>query len=195
MKNFLWFALGLVCCASLAAAQNPTLSNVLLNTIITTLGSPLQDGGNVIVGNANVNGQAAMSASSPVAIASDQTVADACTFAAKTNIPISTTAGTLQLVAPSGSTLVYVCSIATIGATASIQNLVGGTGATCTTGTPVAVMGSTTAANGMSFATNTGLTYGTGNSVVAKTATAGHGLCLIQSGTAQISGNAMIVQK
>jgi hypothetical protein len=31
--------------------------------------------------------------------------------------------------------------------------------------------------------------------VVASTTTAGHGLCLIQSGTAQISGNAMIVQK
>jgi hypothetical protein len=152
-------------------------------------------GVNAFVTNATALGQAAMAASSPVVLANNQTVPDACMFAAKTNIAISTASGTTQLVAPSGSTQVYVCSIVTVGATASVQNLVGGTGATCTTGTPAAIIGSTTAANGMSFAANGGFAYGNGEGVVASTTTAGHGLCLIQSGTAQISGNAMIVQK
>ena len=120
---------------------------------------------------------------------------DPCTQAIKTNVPISTASGTVQLVAPSGSTQVYVCSISTIGATASIQNIVGGTGATCTTGTPVAMLGSTTAANGLSFAANGGMTYGNGGGTVTRTTTAGHGVCLIQSATAQISGNITYVQQ
>ncbi len=151
-------------------------------------------GVNAFVTNATPLGQTTKSASSPVTLASDQ-IGDPCTWGVKTNIPISTTSGTLQLVAPSGSTQVYVCSIVTVGATASIQNLVGGTGATCTTGTPVAAIGSTTAANGMSFAANGGFSYGSGAGTVARTTTAGHGLCLIQSATAQISGNAIIVQQ
>jgi hypothetical protein len=161
----------------------------------TSPGAVLVPGVNAFVTNATALGQVAMAASSPVVLANNQTVPDACMFAAKTNISISTTSGTTQLVAPSGSTQVYVCSIVTVGATASVQNLVGGTGATCTTGTPAAIIGSTTAANGMSFAANGGFAYGNGEGVVASTTTAGHGLCLIQSGTAQISGNAMIVQK
>src|ERR1019366_5216188 len=67
-----------------------------------------------------------------------QTSADPCASTTKTNFTISTTSGTVQLVAPSGSTQVYICSLITIGATASIQNLVGGTASGCTTGTPVA---------------------------------------------------------
>ena len=152
-------------------------------------------GVNAFVTNATALGQAAMAASSPVTLANNQTVPDACMFSAKTNVAISTTAGTTQLVAPSGSTQVYVCAITTVGAAASVQNLVGGTGATCTTGTPAAIMGSTTAANGMSFAANGGFAYGSGSGVIASTTTGGHGLCLIQSGTTQISGNITFVQR
>lgn len=120
---------------------------------------------------------------------------DPCTLATKVNVAISTATGTTQLVAPSGSTQVYICSIFTIGATASIQNIVGGTGATCATGTPVAVAGSTTAANGMSFAANGGFTFGNGGASVMRTTTAGHGVCLTQSATAQISGSITYVQQ
>lgn len=126
-----------------------------------------------------------------VAIAS----ADPCLGANKTNFTISTTSGTVQLVAPSGSTQVYICSLFTVGGTASIQNVVGGTGATCTTGTPVAIAGSTTAANGMSFAANGGFTFGNGGGTILRTTTAGHGVCLIQSATAQISGGGTFVQQ
>lgn len=120
---------------------------------------------------------------------------DPCSNLTKTNFTISTTSGTVQLVAPSGSTQVYLCSLFTIGATASIQNIVGGTGASCTTGTPVAMAGSTTTANGMSFAANGGFTFGNGAGTILRTTTAGHGVCLIQNATAQISGGGTFVQQ
>jgi hypothetical protein len=120
---------------------------------------------------------------------------DPCTNGTKTNVAIATATGTTQLVAPSGSTQVYVCSFSLITAATAVVNLVGGTGATCTTGTPVAAIGSTTAASGMSLAANGGLTFGGGGGTVARTTTAGHGLCLIQSGTAAIAGNITYVQQ
>lgn len=120
---------------------------------------------------------------------------DPCQYGTKTNFTIATSSGTVQLVAPSGSTQVYICSLFSIGATASIQNIVGGTGASCTTGTPVAMAGSTTAASGMSFAANGGFTFGNGGGTVLRTTTAGHGVCLIQSATAAIAGGGTFVQQ
>lgn len=150
---------------------------------------------NAFVTNTNANGQATAANSSPVVLPAAQVTADPCSLNTKVNFTISTTAGTLQLVAPSGSTQVYICSLFTVGATASIQNIVGGTGSTCTTGTPVAIAGSTTAANGMSFAANGGFTFGNGGGTILRTTTAGHGVCLIQSATAQISGGGTYVQQ
>lgn len=120
---------------------------------------------------------------------------DPCTQLTKTNFAIATSAGTLQLVAPSGSTQVYICSFSLISAATAVVNLVGGTGATCTTGTPVAALGSTTAANGASLAANGGLTFGNGGATALRTTTAGHGLCLIQSGTTALAGNITFVQQ
>lgn len=120
---------------------------------------------------------------------------DPCQYATKTNAAIATSSGTVQLVAPSGSTQVYVCSFSLIAASTAVVNLVGGTGATCTTGTPVAAVGSTTAASGMSLAANGGLTFGNGGATATRTTTAGHGLCLIQSGTTALAGNIAYVQQ
>jgi trimeric autotransporter adhesin len=120
---------------------------------------------------------------------------DPCLGANKTNVAIATSSGTVQLVAPSGSTQVYVCSFSLISAAAAVVNLVGGTGATCTTGTPVAALGSTTAASGASLAANGGLTFGSGIGTAVRTTTAGHGLCLIQSGTVALAGNITFVQQ
>jgi hypothetical protein len=120
---------------------------------------------------------------------------DPCTQLTKTNLAIATASGTTQIVAPSGSTQVYVCSISLISASTAVVNLVGGTGATCTTGTPVAALGSTTAASGMSLAANGGLTFGNGGATVVRTTTAGHGLCLIQSGTTALAGNITYIQQ
>lgn len=120
---------------------------------------------------------------------------DPCFAGTKTDVAIATATGTTQLVAPSGSTQVYVCSFSLIAAATAVVNLVGGTGASCTTGTPVAVLGSTTAASGASLAANGGLTFGSGAGTVARTITAGHGLCLIQSGTTALAGNITYVQQ
>jgi hypothetical protein len=121
---------------------------------------------------------------------------DPCSYAAKTNFAIASAAAEPQLVAPSGTTQVYVCSLSLIiGTPAVTVSLVGGTGAACTTGTPVAALGSTTAANGMSLAVNGGLTLGNGLGTVVRTTTAGHGLCILQSGTTPIAGNITYVQQ
>ncbi len=123
--------------------------------------------------NTNNNGQAAMSASSPVTLAG--------------------TTASVQLVALSGSTKIYVCSLALIGSTATVFSVIGGTGSACGT-SAVAIMGSSTATNGMSLALNGGLTLGNGNGTVASTA-AGSELCLVQSGAGNISGNLGVVQQ
>lgn len=165
------------------------------STYGTSPGAVAVNGVNAFVTNTNANGQATAANSSPVVLPAAQVTADPCTLGTKTNFTIATSSGTVQLVAPSGSTQVYICSLFTIGATASIQNIVGGTGATCTTGTPVAVAGSTTAASGMSFAANGGFTFGNGGGTVLRTTTAGHGVCLIQSATAAIAGGGTFVQQ
>lgn len=183
-------------------------TSALQSTINTTLGSPMQNSGGTVtatqasganlhvnVDNTNANGQASAAASSPVVLPAAQVTADPCTLNTKTNITISTTATSIQLAAGSGSTQVYICSFSLIAATAAIIDMVGGTGATCASSTPIAIWGSTTAANGLSLAANGGLTYGNGAGTVGRTTTAGHGACLQQSGSAQISGNAAIVQQ
>jgi hypothetical protein len=120
---------------------------------------------------------------------------DPCTQLTKSNIAFGNSAGTTQLVAPSGILQVYVCSFSVIAAAGATVNLVGGTGATCTTGTPVALIGSTTPASGMVLAANGGLTFGNGGASVTRTTTAGHGVCLIQSGAIALAGNITYVQQ
>lgn len=120
---------------------------------------------------------------------------DLCTQLTKTNFTFSTTSGTVQIVAPSGSTQVYICSLVAFADTAVKLNAVGGTGATCTTGTPVAALGSTTAANGMSVPATGGMTFGNGGATAFRTTTAGHGMCLIQSGTTLLAGGGTYVQQ
>jgi len=123
------------------------------------------------------------------------TSTDPCQSLTKTNVAIATSSGTVQLVAPSGSTQVYICSFSLVAGATAVINLVGGTGASCTTGTPVAAIGSTTAASGMSLAANGGLTLGNGGATIARTTTAGHGICLIQSGTTALAGNVTYIQQ
>lgn len=187
--------------------------------IATTCTTNTYTNGSTSPGNANINGNACVfiantsiavtgtffQATQPVSAASlplptgaatfaSQPV-DPCTLATKVNIAFATSSGTVQVIAPSGTTQVYVCSFSVIANAAAVVNLVGGTGATCTTGTPVAAIGSTTAASGLSLAANGGLTFGNGGASVTRTTTAGHGLCIIQSGTVAIAGNLTYVQQ
>ena len=142
----------------------------------------------------NANGQAAMASSAPVVIASNQTAADPCMFQNKTSIPFAQngTAST-QLIALSGGTTIYVCSLSIIAAGATTWALTTGTGSACASGT-AAVMGSTTVANSLSFAANGGLTLGNGGNTIAKGAAAS-ALCHINGTNVYVSGNLTYVQQ
>jgi hypothetical protein len=120
---------------------------------------------------------------------------DPCMFVAKTPFAFSSSTGEFQLVAPSGSLHVYICSITLTSTAADSISLVGGTGATCTTGTPAAMLGSTTAANGMALAANAGWAVGSGSGTIYRTITAGHGVCVLQSGTTLVAGGGTFVQQ
>jgi len=151
-------------------------------------------GANVFVTNANANGQAIAANSSPVVLPAAQVTADPCSLGAKTNLAISTNATALtQIIAASGSTKIYICSITLIAPGATAFNLNTGTGTNCGTST-AALVGSTTAANGLSFAANGGLTLGNGSGTVAVTAASSE-LCTLQSNAVQIAGNLTYVQQ
>jgi len=152
-------------------------------------------GVNAFVTNSNGNGQATMANSSPVVIASNQSVADPCMFQAKTSLAISTNATFLnQIIAASGSTKIYICSLAIVVSGATVFNLDTGTGTNCGTST-AAVMGSTTATNGLSFAANGGLMLGNGGNTVAVANVSGAELCTLQSNPVYLSGNLTYVQQ
>lgn len=148
----------------------------------------------VVVNNTNANGQASAANSSPVVLPVAQVTVDPCTLGAKINLPISTNATALtQIIALSGSTKIYICSINLVAPAATAFNLIGGTGTACAAST-LAIIGSTTAANGMSWAANGGFTLGNGAGTVAVTA-AGSELCTLQSTAVQVAGNLTYVQQ
>ena len=123
------------------------------------------------------------------------TSGDPCSQAVKTNFPIGGAGGNIQIVAGVASKKVYLCSLSLIAAATAVVNVIEGTGAACTTANEAAVIGSTTAASGMSLAANGGLTLGNGGGTIGVTATAANGLCILQSGTTALAGNATYVQQ
>lgn len=119
---------------------------------------------------------------------------DPCNSKIKLNAPFSTTSGgPVSLIALSGSTVIYVCSISAITDTAIKLSFIDGTGGSCAAAQH-AIWGSTTAASGMSLAANGGFTQGSGNGSVGVT-TAASALCLLQSGTSLVAGNVTYVQQ
>lgn len=119
---------------------------------------------------------------------------DPCLGANKTNLAISNNStSSVQLVALSGSTSIYVCSLSLISASANTVALTTGTGTACATGT-AAVVGSTTVANSLSLAANGGLTLGNGAGTVAKGAASSE-LCMVLGSAAYVSGNITFVQQ
>jgi hypothetical protein len=119
--------------------------------------------------------------------------ADPCSYAAKTNLPISfQTTSITQQIALSGSTKIYVCSLSLIASAATVFSITGGTGTNC--GTPAALIGTTSATHGLSLAANGGMTLGNGAGTVAVT-DAGSELCLVQSGSGDLVGNLTYVQQ
>ena len=148
-------------------------------------------------GVCNTNGQAAMAASAPVTIASNQALGDPCTWKAKSYAPVSIT-GSTQIVTGTGGLKTYLCSYHVVTATAQNIALVEGTGSTCATNI-YGLAGGTTAATGWNFAANSGIARGDGNATVAygsadANATAAN-ICLLLSGSGQVSGAIAYVQQ
>ena len=150
---------------------------------------------NSYVTNTNANGQATSANSSPVVLASDQTVADPCMYQAKLSSPIEVNAtAATQIVAASGSKKIYICSITIVAAGASTVSLLTGTGTNCGT-SQAAVIGSTTAANGMSFSASGGLAIGNGSSTITYANLAGAELCTLQTAAVYLSGYISYIQQ
>lgn len=151
-------------------------------------------GVNAFMTNAQPLGPFLSASSTSVTIASDTAVADACMFSAKTNLPISQSAPALtQIIAASGSTKIYICSIDVIFTAANTFGLEYGTSSNCGSGT-TALIGSTNMASSMSFAANGGFTLGSGQGTVAVTP-ASQALCLNLGTTGIAAGNLTYVQK
>ncbi len=98
---------------------------------------------------------------------------------------INITANT-QIITGAASKQTYICSMNLIVSAADNVALVEGTGTTCGTGT-AGMAGGSTAAAGWNFAANGGLAQGTGLGAIAVTATTGDNVCLLVSGSAQVS--------
>jgi hypothetical protein len=84
---------------------------------------------------------------------------------------------------------IYICSINIVSAAANNVALIDGTNSTtdCNAATH-GMAGGTTAATGWNFAANSGLTQGSGIGVIAATVTVSHDVCLLASGSGQVSG-------
>lgn len=202
---------------SAISATNGLFTNVLQGNAVLSVSNPsfttIAQGGNaapvvvantvaatdkaleVAVANANNNGQATAGNSSPVVLPAAQVTADVCSLNAKTNLPISQNGtSSVQLIALSGSTKIYVCSLSLIAAGATTVALTTGTGTACVTGN-AAVIGTTTAsiANSISLAANGGLTLGNGAGTVAIGAASSE-LCMILGTSVFVSGNLTYVQ-
>lgn len=116
--------------------------------------------------------------------------AQQCMGATTTATPFnlaSTTA--LKVITKATSKNVYICHIDIVSAAANNVALIAGTKTTndCDTST-AGLAGGTTAATGWNFAANGGLTAGNGTGMVAATASTGLDVCLLASGSGQVSG-------
>lgn len=112
--------------------------------------------------------------------------ADPCTDNVDASIMVNQTAGT-QLITGSTDARIFLCQVTLVSATAQNIALVYGTGTVCATGTG-GLMGGPTAATGFNLAANDRVTIGTGIAAVAWTTAAAQNVCLLQSGSGQISG-------
>lgn len=117
---------------------------------------------------------------------------DPCQRAARLRVTISQTSGT-QVVTGTSAKQTYICDFDLVTATAQNIVLVSGTGSVCVT-SPHAMAGGTTAATGWNFAANGGLVKGSGGFYIYSTGTAADNVCILQSGSGQISGSLTYVQ-
>lgn len=200
-----------------SAATQPVSGTVTLGTGAATIGAlSLHQSTNVdqIGGAALALGQTTMAASLPVTMASNQgnistnvaqiagtapTVKASGTNAATTDTALviapspnpSTVCSSVKAVNQTASTdlvtsvaKLHICSIVLVSATAQNLSLVEGTGTTCATGI-AALIGGTTAS--VAVAANGGFATASERAWLVTQTTADH-LCLLQSGTGNVSG-------
>lgn len=129
----------------------------------------------------------------PTSISLVGNVQDPCQQGAGTSANITETAGA-KIVSGATGKLTYLCGLNLITATAQNIALVEGTGTVCATNT-LGVAGGTTAATGWNFSANGGLVNGGGGFWVYKTSVPANDLCILQSGSGQVSGSVRYVQQ
>lgn len=95
-----------------------------------------------------------------------------------------------QIITGVSAKKIYICSINLVTATTQNVAVVSGTGSVCGTGvTSVPGMsGGTTAAAGWNFYANAGIATGSGLGAIARTTNNADNLCILQSGSGQLSG-------
>ena len=122
---------------------------------------------------------------------------DPCAYGAKTNIAFSqNTTPANQIIAASGTTKIYICSMSMIAGGATTFSWVTGTGSNCGS-SQTAVVGvtqSNVASQGLSLAANGGMTYGSGAGTVGLTPASGE-LCLTLGSAQYLAGNLTYVQQ
>ena len=122
---------------------------------------------------------------------------DPCSQQTKLGAVINTT-GSLQIIAGTSAKKTYICAIDVVVSVAQNVALVEGTGTACATNI-FGLAGGTTAATGWNFSANSGIARGAGNGTVyspsADTNGSAANICLLSSGTAQLSGQISYVQQ
>jgi len=128
--------------------------------------------------------------------ATNDSVLDPCKTVAKSFAVINqATSSTTEIVA-TGTNTYYICSINLVTATAQNVALISGTtGGTACNSNIGGMAGGTTAATGWNFAANGGLTMGNGDAAIFKTTAAARAICLVSSGSGQISGSITYVER
>lgn len=118
---------------------------------------------------------------------------DPCALNVRSSVPINLTAGG-QLVTGVSGKQTYVCGMLIVNAAAQNIALVEGTGSTCGTNT-AGMAGGATAATGWNLGVNQVVAFSYPGAWSIVTATAGDNVCLLLSGSTQVSGYITVAQQ
>lgn len=118
-----------------------------------------------------------------------QKTTDPCQANTKAYANINGTAGA-TIITGTSAKKIYPCSLVLVTATAQNINLVSGTGTVCGTGTTaiLGLSGGTTAGTGWNLSANGGLTLGSGGFALGQTQNNADNLCMLVSGSGQVTG-------
>ncbi len=112
-----------------------------------------------------------------------------------------TSTAMINVAAASGATIItgvtgkmtYICGIQMLSAAANNVAIIEGTSSGCS-GSPLGLFGGATAATGWNFAANNGVVFGNGVGMVGRTTVSGNNVCILPSGSGQVSGSIAYAQ-